>query len=111
MTFAIGDRAPDFLGAAINGVAWSLESLAGRPRGAVGVGRGQSRRGGGASRGCRRRRPRSAAETIQALALAPMTVALSRALGRRSLANEMVAYLPAGCGLEALAAGGERRRC
>ena len=107
MTFAIGDRAPDFLGAALTGVSWSLEGLAGRAAVLLALGGVEPAAAAAAFSRLSAAKAGLAAQTIQALALAPMTVALSRVLAVDPLANEMVAYLPAGCGLETLAAGGE----
>ena len=107
MTLAIGDRAPDFLGAALNGVSWSLEVLAGRPTVLLALGGVDPAVAATAFARLSAAKPALEAESIQALALAPMIATLSRALGDDPLANEAVAYLPAGCGLERLALDGE----
>ena len=52
-------------------------------------------------------KPALEAEAIQALALAPLSAALPRALAGDPHAGDGVAYLPAGCGLETLAIDGE----
>ena len=107
MTLAIGDRAPDFLGAALNGVSWSLEPLAGRPTVLLALGGVEPQAAAAAFARLSAAKATLEAEAIQALALAPMIATLSRALGADPLANEAVAYLPAGCGLETLAIDGE----